>query len=138
MFPASTKNGGQCATTGPLDVCKVPAPPAPFVPTPFPNIGMVTQANGGSCSSKVKFVNGKACTTKTELTMSTGDEAGTLGGMISARFKGPVQYKMGSFNVKIEGEKAVHLTSMTGHNGTNANVPAGAQVAPSQTKVIIL
>ena len=31
----------------------------------------------------------------------------------------------------------VHLTSMTGHNGTNANVPAGVQVAPSQTKVIV-
>jgi hypothetical protein len=51
MFPASSKGGGSCA--GFPDVCKVPAPPAPFVPTPFPNLSQVTMASG--TSSKVKI-----------------------------------------------------------------------------------
>jgi hypothetical protein len=29
----------------------------------------------------------------------------------------------------------VHLTSMIGMNGNNANMPAGTQIAPSQTRV---
>lgn len=135
MFPATTNGGGQCAVPGPLDVCKTPTPAGPQ-PLPYPNFATATQASGGTCSSKVKFMNKKACTKKTEITMSSGDEAGNAGGgVVSNRFKGPVVYKKGSSKVKIEGDQAVHLTSMTGHNGTNANMPAGVQVAPSQTKV---
>lgn len=137
MFPATTNGTGQCAVPGPLDACKTPTPTGP-VPMPYPNMAMLGQANGGTCSSKVKIANKKACTTKTEISMSTGDEAGTVGGVVSNRFKGPVSYKKGSMKIKIEGEAAVHLTSMTGHNGSNANVPAGVQVAPSQTNVIIM
>ena len=37
MFPASSYKGG--AVLGFPDVCKVPAPPAPQVPAPMPNIG---------------------------------------------------------------------------------------------------
>lgn len=51
MFPASTNGGGQ-ATAMP-GVCNVPAPPAP---PPFPSIAMLSEANGGTCSSKVRIV----------------------------------------------------------------------------------
>jgi hypothetical protein len=136
MFPASTNGGGNLAIPGPLDACKTPTPGGP-VPMPYPNFGMCTQANGGSCSQKVKFMNKKVLTKKSEITMSTGDEAGTVGGVVSNRFKGPIKFKKGSSKVKAEGQAVVHLTSMTGHNGSNANVPAGVQVAPSQTKVIV-
>lgn len=54
MFPASSNGGGQ-ATAMP-DVCKVPAPPAPPVPTPPPSIAMLSEANGGTCSSRVRIV----------------------------------------------------------------------------------
>lgn len=134
MFPASTKASGQAVIPGPLDACKTPSPAGP-VPLPYPNIAMVMQAN--STSAKVKFMNMAAVTTKSEIPMSSGDEPGVAGGVVSSRFKGPVSFKTGSSSVKIEGEKAVHLTSMTGHNGSNANMPAGAQVAPSQAKVIV-
>ncbi len=38
MFPASTKTSSSNKTTVVFpDVCIVPAPPAPFVPTPYPD-----------------------------------------------------------------------------------------------------
>ncbi len=138
MFPASTKGGGQCMIFP--DVCKTPAPPAPFVPVPYPNIAMCNQADTGSCSSKVKIMGKETIVKGTEITMSSGDEGGTAGGgMISAKFKGPALYKKGSSKVKAEGKAVCHLTSMVGQNGgSNANHPAGLQVAPSQTKVIVM
>ena len=72
--------------------------------------------------------------------MSTGDEAGSAGGgMISSKIKGPGLYKKGSSRVKVEGKELCHLTSMVAQNGgSNANMPAGAQIAPSQTKCTIM
>src|SRR5215510_10813018 len=131
MFPASTKAGGQAMTTGPLDACKTPSPAGP-VPIPYPNIGSVDGSE--SCAEKVKFVGAKVCTVKSEMSRSSGDEAGTVGGVVSNRNMDKVSFKNGSSKCIVEGEKCVHLTSMTGHNGSNANVPAGAQIAPSQTK----
>lgn len=137
MFPASSKEGGQCF--GFPDVCKTPAPPAPFVPIPYPNIAMGNQADGGSCSSKVK-INGQPTIVKgTEITMSSGDEGGTAGGgMVSSKFKGPAKYKQGSSKVKFEGKEAAYLGAMVGQNdASNSNMPVGHQVAPSQTKVMV-
>src|SRR4030042_7193200 len=138
MFPASSNGGGKCVAFP--DVVKVPAPPAPFVPTPFPNLAMPNQAKGSTASKKVKILNKKVLTTKTEISMSSGNEAGTAGGgMISSKIKGPAKYKKGSSKVKVEGSPIVHLTSMIGQNGSaNHNMPAGVQVAPSQTKVLVM
>jgi len=138
MFPATTNGGGQAM--GFPDVCKTPAPPAPSpIPLPYPNIAMMNQAKGGTCSSKVKILNKKVCTVKTEISMSSGDEPGVAGGVISSKFKGPAKFKMGYGKVKIEGSDIVRLTSTLGMNGvSNANVPAGTQIAPSQTKVIVM
>ncbi|MBA1147269.1 DUF4150 domain-containing protein [Ectothiorhodospiraceae bacterium WFHF3C12] len=134
MLPATNKAGGQCMAFP--DVCKTPTPGGP-VPVPYPNIGMVPQVNGGTCTSKVKIQNQKVLTKNSKITMSSGDEAGSVGGVVSNKIKGEVVYKKGSSKVKMEGKPAAHLTSMTGHNGTNANMPAGAQIAPSQVKVLV-
>ena len=137
MFPASSKEGGQCLAFP--DVCKTPAPPAPFAPIPYPNMAMPNQADGGSCSSKVK-INGQPTIVKgTEIPMSSGDEGGTAGGgMVSNKFKGPAKYKQGSGKVKFEGKGASYLGAMVGQNdGSNSNMPAGHQIAPSQTKVLV-
>jgi hypothetical protein len=132
-MPGSTTGGGQAMTTGPTDVCKVPAPPAPPVPTPFPNIGQVAQASG--TSTKVKFSKRPVVTKSSKISRSMGDEAGTLGGMISNVNMNQIKWKKGSGKVKAQRKKVVYHTAMTGHNGSNANMPAGVQVAPSQTKV---
>jgi hypothetical protein len=133
MFPASTKGGGQAMASAP-DVCKTPAAPSP-IPVPYPNMAQVMQA--AKTSTKVKIVAKEACSVKTEVPRTMGDEAGTLGGVVSGMNMDKMTYKKGSAKVLVEGQGITHLTSMTGHNGMSANAPAGTQVAPSQTKVIV-
>ena len=133
IFPGATNGGGQCM--GMPDVCLTPAPPAPPIPVPYPNFGMVNQAK--NTSTKVKFVNKEVVTLKSKIPRSMGDEVGSNGGIMSGMNMGEVQFKKGSSKVKVEGQPCIHLTSITGHNGTNSNCPAGAVIAPSQTKVIV-
>ena len=119
------------------DVCKVPAPPGPPVPTPFPNIAMLNQADGSTCSSKVRICGRKACTVATEIGRTSGDEAGTLKGVVSSSNMDKAVFRSGVSRVQVEGKDiAVHLRP-TAHNGSNANAPGGTHVAPSQTKVIV-
>src|SRR5262249_36753634 len=113
MLPAGSKAGGMCM--GVPDVCLVPAPPGPPVPTPFPNMAMVSNAT--KTSSKVQFENKDAVVETSEIPSSTGDEAGVGGGVISGTFAQKVVFKLGSSAVKIEGKGAVYLTAMTAHNG---------------------
>lgn len=135
MMPASNNKGGQCSTPGPTDVCKTPSPGGP-VPAPYPNIASVAQAISGTCASRVKFCNGKVVTKKTQISMSSGDEGGVAGGGVkSNQIKGSCKYKKGSSKVKVEGQPVVYVSCLIAQNGNNANMPAGAQVAPSQTKV---
>jgi hypothetical protein len=132
MLPASTTASGQCFAFP--DTCKTPSPGGP-VPVPYPNIGMVMQA--GKASSKVKLCQKEAVTKKSEMSMSQGDEAGVAGGVVSNRNMDKVSYKKGSSKVKVEGQELEHLTAMTGQNGSNANMPSGMQIAPSQVKVLV-
>lgn len=133
MFPGSTKLGGQAMGTP--DVCKTPAPPAPPVPIPYPNIAQMPTAVG--FSTKVKLAMGPALNLQSQVPMTQGDEAGVAGGVISGMNMGPMTYKKGSMKVMIQGAPGVYLTSITAHNGSNANMPAGQQIAPSQTKVLL-
>jgi len=135
MFGISTKAGGM--TQAMPDVCKVPAPPAPPIPTPFPNIAQCQQANPGTCTKKVKIGNKAVMTMKSEIPMSSGDEAGVAGGVISGKIKGEAVPKKGSAKVKMEGSPVIFQTCMFGQNGKNANAPAGVQTVPSQTKVTV-
>jgi len=134
IFSASTKGGGMCFAFP--DVCLTPAPPAPSpIPIPYPNIGQVNSAS--KTSSKVKFSGKEACTMKSELGRSSGDEPGTNKGIASGTNMDKVTWKVGVSKVKVEGSKVVRHLMMTGQNGSSANMPAGTQVAPSQTKVIV-
>ena len=134
MLPGSTKGGGMAQGTP--DVCKTPAPPSPSpVPVPYPNLGQLPSAQ--QTSTKVKFFGAEAVTLKSEIPMSQGDEAGVAGGVVSGGNMQKVTVKKGSSKVKAEGQPVAQLTSITGHNGSNANMPAGAQIVPSQTKVLV-
>jgi hypothetical protein len=133
VLPASTTGGGQCFAFP--DVCNTPAPPGPPVPIPYPNIGMVMQAT--NTATKVKMCQKPVVTKKSEMSMSQGDEAGVAGGVVSGRNMDKVAYRKGSSKVKVEGQECEFLSAMTGQNGSNANMPAGNQIAPSQTKVLV-
>jgi len=128
----TTKAGGMCMAAP--DVCKTPSPAGP-VPIPYPNIANCNQATATTCGQKVK-VQGMAPFHKgTEIPMSSGDEAGSAGGVMSGKIKGETTFVKFSSKVKIEGQYAVYQTCTTAQNGKNANAQGGAQLDPSQTKV---
>jgi hypothetical protein len=130
---ATTMGTGMCMAMP--DVCKTPSPAGP-IPIPYPNIAQLAMANPGTCAKKVFIVNKPAATTQTVIMLSSGDEAGVAGGVISSMFIGPAQFKLGSSVVMIEGNPAVYMGGMVGQNGvSNANNPVGSQIAPSQSVV---
>lgn len=133
MFPIATKMGGMAQGTP--DVCKVPAPPAPPIPTPFPNMAQCATANG--CTTRVKIMNMPVLTKASQIPMSQGDEAGVAGGVVSGVNMQACAFKTGSAKLKIEGNDAVVQLKPSAHNGSNANLPVGMVASPSQTKVLV-
>src|SRR5688500_7350281 len=102
IFPMSCKASGQAFAMP--DVCLTPAPPAPPVPIPYPNIAMMNQAS--KTSPRVKGCGKPACNLKTEVPRSSGDEAGLNKGVVSGMNMGKMIYKKGSTKVKVEGQSA--------------------------------
>lgn len=91
------------------NVCKMPGPPAPFVPSPLPNIAKSGMSPKGY-SKKVK-IEGNTVAIRGASFKSMGDMAskGTGGGLISANTHGPAKFiTPGSLTVKVEA-KSVHL-----------------------------
>lgn len=91
------------------NICKMPGPPAPFVPAPLPNIGKSELSPQGY--STTVTIEGDAVAIRGATFESMGDMAskGTGGGLISANCHGPTKFAApGSMTVKIEG-KNVHL-----------------------------
>jgi hypothetical protein len=130
MF-ATTMEGGMCM--GFPDTCLVPAPPAPPIPTPFPNIAMPMMADP---TTVVVFIAGMpALFLDSEIPLSNGDQAGLAGGVASGMMMGPARAVMGSFAVMLEGIAAVRLSDPTLQNDDNA---PGIIMAPSQPTVMIL
>jgi hypothetical protein len=100
---------------GPPDVCKTPSPGGP-VPIPYPNIAMDSDLAKGT--KKVK-INGKPVATEaSNLSMSTGDEAGTAGGGVASnKFKGKLTWGSASSDVTAEGKGVCRFMDVTQHNG---------------------
>jgi hypothetical protein len=97
------------------DVCKTPAPPAPPIPIPYPNIAM--SSNASDTASTVK-VDGQAIMLKKSVfSMSSGDEAGSIGGVVSNCIKGKAQFIVYSFDIKAEGQNVPRNMDMMKANG---------------------
>jgi hypothetical protein len=98
------------------DVCKTPTPGGP-IPIPYPNIGKAADTSSGPTTVKV---DGSMPMTKgAKYMMSTGDEAGTAGGVISSKFKGACEFMMYSFDVKFEGKNVSRMGDPLFHNEKN-------------------
>ncbi|NTX05822.1 PAAR-like domain-containing protein [Myxococcus sp. CA040A] len=106
--PVTTDSNGVSAASVP-NVCKMPGPPAPFMPTPLPNIARSGESPKGF--TKNVTINGKPVAVKGASFRSMGDIAskGTGGGVVSGQTHGEARFiSPGSMNVKFEG-KNVHL-----------------------------
>jgi hypothetical protein len=100
------------------DVCKTPAPPAPFVPIPYPNIAKSSDTAQGA--STVKCDGNPPCVKDSNFSMSTGDEAGSAGGgMVSSKIKGKAEFVNVSFDVKFEGKGVARAFDPMLHNDKN-------------------
>lgn len=106
--PVTKGSNGIAKATTP-NICKMPGPPSPFVPSPLPNIARSGMSPKGF-SKKVK-IEGNSVAIRGASFQSMGDMAskGTGGGLISANTHGPAKFiTPGSLTVTIEG-KGVHL-----------------------------
>ncbi len=126
MLPASNRGAGQNLCFP--DVCLTPAPPAPPVPIPYPNIAMNCQATGFAPNVKVSGMNALNLGSRIPVTM--GDEAGAA----HPTKKGGAGYTMGNPVVSINKLPAINLTCPT--NGNNMNAPLGAVLVPSAVNVL--
>lgn len=109
------------------NVCKMPGPPAPFVPAPLPNIGKSGDKPKGY-TKKVK-VEGDPVAVKGASFCSMGDMAskGTGGGMASANTHGPCKFiGTGSMDVKFEGKNVQLLSDPVTNNGGGSGSPANS------------
>jgi hypothetical protein len=127
--PVTKGSSGIAAATVP-NVCKMPGPPAPFVPVLLPNIGKSSDAPKGY-SKKVK-VEGQPIAIKGASFRSVGDIAskGTGGGIVSSNTHGLTKFiGPGSFDVKIEGKNVQLLADpMVNNSGSPPNSAATAVV----------
>lgn len=115
-------SSGTAAATLP-DVCKTPSPGGP-VPLPYPNIAMSSDLANGTTTIKVDGGN-MAAHKDSELSRSTGDEAGTAGGLTSSTFMKEATWMLYSFDVMLEGQNACRLTDKLFMNHQNTVCLAG-------------
>ncbi|WP_437963984.1 DUF4150 domain-containing protein [Sorangium sp. So ce260] len=99
------------------DVCKTPAPPAPPLPIPYPNVAKSGDTAKGT--KKVKCDGESVCVKDSNFSTSTGDEAGSLGGIVSGKTKGKAEFVNFSFDVKFEGKNVARALDLMLHNDKN-------------------
>jgi hypothetical protein len=123
------------------NICKMPGPPAPFVPAPLPNIGK-SELSPQGYSTTVTIV-GEAVAIRGATFESIGDIAskGTGGGLISANCQGPTKFiAPGSMTVKIEGKNVHQLSdpmlNNCGPGGSPPNTGATMMGLSQQDSVI--
>lgn len=106
------------------DVCKTPSPAGP-VPIPYPNVAKSSDASDTSTTVKA---DGEGIMLKgSSFSSSTGDEAGSVGGVVSNVNRGKAMFVNYSFDVKIEGQNVPRKMDPMKQNGSgsfNAMGPA--------------
>jgi hypothetical protein len=124
--PVTKGSGGIAMATLP-NICKMPGPPAPFVPVPLPNIG--TSDNGPKGYSTSVQIEGNPVAIQGSSFLSKGDVAsmGTGGGIVSSNVQGPTTFiGPGSLDVKIESKNVQLLGDPMLNNCGPPGSPANA------------
>lgn len=105
------------------DVCKTPSSAGP-VPVPYPNVAMSKDLMKGTTTVVVDGGN-MAAHQASEISLSTGDEPGSAGGVVSSTFIKEATWITFSFDVKFEGHGACRLTDKMFMNHMNTVCMAG-------------
>ena len=98
------------------DVCKTPSPAGP-IPIPYPNIAMSSDTASGT--TKVKCDGESTCVKDSNFSTSTGDEAGSAGGVASGKTKGKAEFVLFSMDVQFEGKNVPRAFDIMLHNDKN-------------------
>ena len=98
------------------DVCKTPSPGGP-VPIPYPNIARSSSLSDGTTT--VKTDGQMAAIKGSKYASSNGDEAGTVGGVVSNVNMKEAEWITFSFDVKMEGKNVCRLQDKMTHNKKN-------------------
>jgi len=93
-------SSGGMATAFP-DACLTPAP-AGTIPIPYPNIAM--SSDTADATTSVKADGNGVCIQGSNFSTSSGDEAGSSGGVVSGKTKGKAEFINYSFDVQFEGK----------------------------------
>jgi hypothetical protein len=108
------------------DVCLTPAPPSSPVPIPYPNIAQLDMANAKTDLSGRQVRVGSSGDTillqDAIISTSSGDEAGSAGGVKSGTSKGQCRLVQGSGSVIYgpQGKGLVRFMDRTEQNNGNA------------------
>jgi len=116
-FMSVVHAGSNGITSAFPDVCKTPAPPAPPIPIPYPNIAKSSDTAQGA--STVKCDGNPVCVKDSNFMVSTGDEAGSLLGVASNKIKGKAEFVNFSFDTKFEGKNVPRAMDLMLHNDKN-------------------
>src|SRR5262249_16877307 len=100
-------------TAAPPDVCKTPSPGGP---APVPYATLANNSDLAKGSKTVKIEGNSIALESSSLSMSSGDEPGTAGGIISLKFKGNMTWGSASPDVKVERKGVVRFMDVTQHN----------------------
>ena len=116
-FMSVVHAGSGGVSIGIPDVCKTPAPPAPPIPVPYPNVARSRDAS--ETATKVKVDGHPLCTKDSCFRTSTGDEAGTVGGVASSTTKGRARFVGYSMDVVVGGKPIPRALDPMTHNDDN-------------------
>ncbi|PRQ03622.1 hypothetical protein ENSA5_13770 [Enhygromyxa salina] len=98
------------------DVCLTPTSAGP-VPIPYPNIAQSADTSDGpstvTCDGEMPMTDGA------KYSKSSGDEAGSAGGVASGTNRDAAEFMLYSFDVKFEGKGACRLGDPLFHNNKN-------------------
>ncbi|MEO7328883.1 MAG: DUF4150 domain-containing protein [Minicystis sp.] len=94
------------------DVCLAPALPAPFA-----NVASSAELTGGS--TQVRCEGRSIALAGARIAGSSGDEAGSGGGIATGETQGSAEFLAYSFDVKIEGRSVVRACDALLHNDRN-------------------
>jgi len=98
------------------DVCQMSTPAGP-IPVPLPNIAK--SSDTAKETKQVKVDGEGVCVEDSNFSTSSGDEAGSIGGVVSSKTKGKAEFMNYSMDVLFENKSVARAMDLMLHNDKN-------------------